>query len=196
MKRIYLLVLVLAVLTDMSACGKEKAATNETPADTIPTTIEAETTVTLHQEPTALAISIEGEPTLLPMAEYETPYYKLSLTKDEWNRSIEPNSLYPTDSWTCCYNEGIRFNVVHLGKIQATDGLKCVREQHSSYNFDEADPLVLSGMDLADSYFLQGRIFSDSENTFAVYGEFPMEAGDGFVPRINAMVDSFQIAQP
>lgn len=167
------------------------ATTAET---TVPTeAVAAETEEHYYPERIADAILIEGEPEKLFLNLFDGGNYIVYIIEDMWTLETDLMDGYLRDRWVCSFNDMIDFQVISLGPMPPQEASAYIREKKSGYQFDETNPLDLSGMDMQRSYFMNGQIFSDEKNTFAVFAEFPMEAGDGFSGRTWKMIKSFEI---
>ena len=210
MQKLLSLVLAAALVCSLAGCSlTEPEETRNAPVSPVLTeapttqpeteppteTTEAPTEATEKDYPQRIgdAILIEGEPEKLMMELFDGGNYVIYIIEDMWTLETSLVDGYLTDRWVCSFNDMIDFQVISFGPKTPEEAEQYIREKKSGYTFQEAEPGVISGMDMQRSYFLSGEIHSDGKNTFAILTEFPMEAGDGFGGRTAKMMNTFEI---
>ena len=203
MKKQIALLLILALC--LAGCGVQEPETTAAPMVTETVTepvteAPAETTVetTVETEPAMpqtmeVEIRLEGEPEMLTMELFDGGSYGIYIPRDDWTLETEMVDGRLTDCWTSNLSQDVTFRVVSHGNENPDAVEKRILVTQGAYHFDPEVNGTIGGRDNVRGRFMTFSVRTDGSNTFALVGEYPGEFGDGFAPRIRAMMDSFFI---
>ena len=177
-----------AATTEASTTGETEAVLTTAPVSTTePVVYET------YPETIGTAILVEGEPEKMLMDLFDGGNYVVYIPRDQWilETSLENGRL--TDRWVCSFNDMIDFQVISFGNVSVEEAIAQIQQEKPQYQFQDSDPEGFGGLDMENMYFLDAEARSDGNNTFVLLAEYPMEAGDGFAPRIGKMMEHFEI---
>lgn len=210
MKKILTLILTSVLILNFAGCSTQTESdteVNTTPA-TSAATAEAETilpavtesvtttatTVPAKEYPETITVDIllEGQKEPLDMDLFDGGNYVVYVPQDTWTLSSSLENGYLTDWWTCQWAGDLWFQVISFGSMTPAEVEAHFRQL--------LEPGVMEGKDgefnIKDpsfKVFTSLSIRSDGKNTFAIMTQMPVEFGDGFGPRFNAILNSFEI---
>ena len=205
MKKTMALLLILALA--LSGCGAEKQEASTVPqTSAVQTTAPTEAPTQPSTEPPAASteptrpqvmeveISLEGEAEPLVMDLFDGGSYGIYIPRDQWTLETSLVDGCLTDCWTSNLSRDVTFRVVSHGDEDPDAVEKRILVTQGGYHFDPEREGTIGGLDNVRGRYMMFTVRSDGSNTFALVAEYPAEFGDGFAPRIRAMMDSFYIS--
>ena len=194
MKKWMTLIAAALILTLPGCTGKETEAPPTTFETTIPYEPTVLTTIPPKEYPETIEeeILVEGEPDRLKMNLFDGGNYVVYIPEGAWIQETLLEDGLLTDRWTYEINENLTFTVTSCGNLTAEEAEQLFTEKYGE-NFRKEEEGHYSISDPGMQTFQSLYLTSDGKNTFALHTRMPVEFGDGFSPRFQAMRNSFEI---
>lgn len=149
----------------------------------------------VYQEPatqqTELTFYVEGMEEKAMATLYAGDGYSLYIFDEDWVYYLDDGQPV----WESRFNPDVKLSVIHLKDMPLSAAQQWVQSRFEGFDLIEDNQGGLGGTN-AENIMADVRLIPSQDDVYAVSSIYPMEAAEGFGPRLAVMADTFALASP